>query len=222
MAPWMYADVYAMEMQRQAELARALHEDILNTVNAADGFRAFGLVQQLLMHVTQAIRVAYAPPGADQGKARTRRRWMRVALRVDAPEWARMNHPFRNDVVHFDERLDAFLLADAAPRPKEEAKTGRVYASAPRFDGEFGRRTGNYFRIVHEGRRTDARFVISGNESAACSLLEVMAVSTEIAGHAEAYLDGDALRQIGRLEFMELVQRADADIDAAEALAFGR
>lgn len=218
---------YIQEMQRQAELAKGIEPGLLQSVNDKNGFTAFSLMSQLLIHNTQAVRIAYKPPPSEGEEKRKkskkeafaclRRRWVRVALKVSEAEFKKLNEPFRNAFAHFDEKLDQYLVRQSQKRASIPPAEGvRVYASSPRFDAEFGRRANIYFEYVPN---RDANFVICG---ATCSVKKSIQLSYELLKYAEAFLDGSELREVGWQWLHDVFMESKGQIDLAEALVFGK
>lgn len=202
---------FLLEMQRQTGLARDAMPHLLEAVIAQDGYRAFGLLNTILHHGTQAFHIAWP---SKMGYDTERRRWVRVALDLRPARFEKFDRSFRNAVAHFDERMDLAIwssLRNGELAMATAPMSDRVYPSVERFaDETYGADLGVFMqRVATEDDPNSIEVRLFGERF---DLLAMMDRVNELYGRSEEALDSDRISS--------LWVDSKGEISQAEALAF--
>lgn len=202
---------FLLEMQRQTTLAREAMPNLLNAVGSGDGYRAFGYLNTILHHGTQAYHIAWP---SKMNHDTERRRWVRVAIDLEATRFGEFDRNFRNAVAHFDERLDLAIwnsLKNGELPLTTEPVRDRVYPLVERFaDETYGADLGVFMRQVATEDDPNAIEVHLFGER--FDVLAMMDRVNELYSRSEEALDSDRTSS--------LWAESKGETNQAETLAF--
>lgn len=202
---------FLLEMQRQTTLARDTMPKLLDAVGSRNGYRAFGYLNTVLHHGTQAYHIAWP---SKMNKDSERRRWVRVALGLGQRRFGEFDRNFRNALAHFDERMDLAIwnnLKNGDLALTAELSEDRVYPSVERFTDEtYGADLGVYMRKVKtEGDPNSIEVQFFGETF---DLFAMMDRVNELHSLSESSIDCDQISSIW--------VDSKGEINQAEALVF--